>query len=166
MFENPTMNFILVMMVLVVIWVLALRLNNRTTQQLVHRVARQQSLIRQSEDVRMLCLAVHHLYPSLHAGTDYIVSKDGPDQQAHIEEWLHTNIPQPTREQLDHALQEISSIDPVKDHAALRRAEYPSVGDQLDAAFKARHGNPAEQQQLDLLISQVKEKYPKSDDAL
>jgi hypothetical protein len=166
MFENPTMNYILIMLVLVFIWVFALRMNNRSTQQLIHQVARQQSLIRQSEDVRLLCRAIHHLYPSIHAGTDYIVSKDGPDQKAHIEEWLHTNLPQPTQEQLDEALREISSVDPVRDHAAQRRAEYPSVGDQLDAAWKARQGDHSEQQRLDAQIARIKEKYPKSDASL
>ena len=165
-FENPTLNFILIMLVLVFIWVFALRMNTRATQTMVQRVARQQSLIRQSEDVRMLCRAIHYLHPTIHAGTDYIVSKGSNDQKPRIEEWLHANIPQPTQDELDKALQVIAGIDPVKDHAALRRKEYPSVGDQLDAAYKARHGNPHEQQQLDYLISQVKIKYPKSDDTL
>ena len=31
------------------------------------------------------------------------------------------------------SMMEISSVDPVKDHAAQRLREYPSVGDQLDA---------------------------------
>ena len=60
----------------------------------------------------------------------------------------------------------IAGVDPVKDHAALRLKEYPSVGDQLDAAYKARKGDDAEQIRLDDHISMVKKKYPKSDQDL
>ena len=48
----------------------------------------------------------------------------------------------------------------------MRRAEYPGVGDQLDAAYKARQGNDAEQIAIDELIRKVKDKYPKSVDCL
>jgi hypothetical protein len=53
-----------------------------------------------------------------------------------------------------------------KNYASMRRSEYPSVGDQLDAAYKARQGNDAEQIAIDALISEVKEKYPKSVECL
>lgn len=166
MFENSTVNFMLVMLVLVFIWVFALRMNTRAAHILVQRVAKQQSCIRQYEDVRQLCRAVHYLHPALHAGTDYIVNKKSPEQKAYIQEWFHTNVPQPTPEELDQALQAISNVDPVKDHAAQRLKEYPSVGDQLDAAYKARQGNHSEQIKLDNLITKIKEKYPKSDASL
>jgi len=51
-------------------------------------------------------------------------------------------------------------------YAAMRRSEYPSIQDQLDAAYKARRGNTAEQEELDNRIEKIKNKYPKSDDAL
>jgi hypothetical protein len=51
-------------------------------------------------------------------------------------------------------------------YAAMRRAEYPSVEDQLDAAFKARHGDPGEQLEIDKKIEEIKSKYPKSDEQL
>jgi len=165
-FENPTLNFILGLMVLVFIWVFALRMNTRAAHTLVKRVARQQSCIRQYEDVRQLCRAVHYLHPALHAGIDYIVNKAGPEDKPYIQEWFHTNVRQPTPEELERALQAISGVDPVKDHAALRLKEYPSVGDQLDAAYKARQGDHSEQMRLDALITQIKEKYPKSDASL
>lgn len=154
------------MLGLVFIWVFALRMNTRAAHTLVQRVARQQSCIRQYEDVRQLCRAVHYLHPTLHAGTDYIVNKASPEQKPYIQEWFHTNVPQPTDEELEHALQAVAGIDPVKDHAVLRAMEYPSVGDQLDAAYKARQGNHSEQVKLDNLITKIKEKYPKSDASL
>ena len=43
----------------------------------------------------------------------------------------------------------------------MRRAEYPSVEDQLDAAFKARQGDDTEQLELDNRIAEIKHKYPK-----
>ncbi len=45
-------------------------------------------------------------------------------------------------------------------HAA-RRAAYPAVGDQLDALFKARAGDPAELTTIDAAIAAVKATYPK-----
>ena len=116
--------------------------------------------------MRELCRAVHYLHPRLHAGIDYIVNKQGPGQKAYIQEWFHTAIPQPTEVELEKALQKLSGTDPIKDHAAQRLKEYPSVGDQLDAAYKARRGDHTEQNQLDALITSIKEKYPKSDETL
>jgi hypothetical protein len=166
LFDNPTINTILVILLFVCIWVYVLKLNTHATKTLVQQVARQQSNIRQSDEVRLLCRAIHYLHPTIHAGIDYIVKEGGPGQGAFIEEWFHSNIPQPKPEELEQALNTISDIDPAKDHAAQRLKEYPSVGDQLDAAYKARRGDHSEQIRLDTLISQVKEKYPKSDENL
>lgn len=44
-------------------------------------------------------------------------------------------------------------------HAA-RRAAYPPIGDQLDAAFKARLGDTAAQDAIDAEIAAVKARYP------
>jgi hypothetical protein len=44
---------------------------------------------------------------------------------------------------------------------SLRASEYPSLGDQADAAFKARQGDNSQQLALDTLIEAVKAKYPK-----
>ena len=44
---------------------------------------------------------------------------------------------------------------------ALRASEYPSLGDQADAAFKARQGDDSQQLAIDTLIQAVKAKYPK-----
>ena len=50
-------------------------------------------------------------------------------------------------------------------YAAMRRAEYPSVEDQLDAAWKARHGDETGQQ-LDKQIEEIRNRYPGSDSQL
>ena len=42
-----------------------------------------------------------------------------------------------------------------------RASEYPSLGDQADAAFKARQGDNSQQLAIDTLIEAVKAKYPK-----
>jgi hypothetical protein len=44
---------------------------------------------------------------------------------------------------------------------SLRASEYPSLGDQADAAFKARQGDDSQQLAIDTLIQAVKSKYPK-----
>jgi hypothetical protein len=44
---------------------------------------------------------------------------------------------------------------------SLRASEYPSLGDQADAAFKARQGDDSQQLAIDTLIQAVKAKYPK-----
>jgi hypothetical protein len=42
-----------------------------------------------------------------------------------------------------------------------RLAEYPSLGDQADASYKARQGDNSQLLAIDTLINAVKEKYPK-----
>ena len=166
MFDNSTINVFLILMLIVGVWVFILWSNARSMHRQILHVAQQQSLIRHNDDVRSLCRAIHFLQPTVHAGTDYIISVDGPGQKPYIAQWMHSNIPQPTGEELEQALQSTSDIDPVKDHASLRLREYPSVGDQLDAAYKARRGDHSEQNRLDDQISMTKEKYPKSDEYL
>ena len=46
-------------------------------------------------------------------------------------------------------------------YAMLRKSEYPSIGDQLDALFKARNGDTSDLDAIDDLITEIKEKYPK-----
>ena len=44
-----------------------------------------------------------------------------------------------------------------------RAISYPPVGDQMDAAYKARLGDSSEQTAIDVEIKAVKDKYPKDD---
>ena len=46
-------------------------------------------------------------------------------------------------------------------YSLLRKSEYPSIGDQLDALYKARNGDTSELTAIDKLITDIKEKYPK-----
>ena len=94
----------------------------------------------------------------MHAGVDFLIRSDDSSHTAYIAEW-YGSAPKPSQQQLDEALSKVAG----KNYDELRKAEYPSVGDQLDAAFKARHGDPAEQQRLDALISDIKMKYPRAD---
>ena len=146
-------------------WVLFLWRNTRKMHEQLKHVAQQQSLIRHDDSVRDLCRAVHLLQPDAHAGVDYIIRHDRPGQDPYLAEW-HAASPQPSGEDLRRALARIAHDKPEKNYASLRRAEYPTVGDQLDAAYKARQGNDADQAQIDELIRNVKDKYPKSVECL
>ncbi len=42
-----------------------------------------------------------------------------------------------------------------------RAAAYPPIGDQLDAAFKARQGDASQQSAIDAAIAAVKAQFPK-----
>ena len=46
-------------------------------------------------------------------------------------------------------------------YVALRRSEYPSIADQLDALYKARNGDTSELEAMDKKVTAIKEKYPK-----
>ena len=163
---GSTVNVILVLVLIVGIWVFILWSNTRRMHQQIKQVAQQQSVIRHDDAVKTLCRAIHSLQPTVHAGIDYIVAEGGSGEAPHIARWLNSSIPQPKPEELDRALKQVSGIDPEKDHAAQRIREYPSVGDQLDAAYKARHGDDSDQIKIDELIARIKQKYPKSDEYL
>ena len=163
LFDSSTLNILLVALLVVGVWVYFLWSNARTTNKIIQQVAQQQSVIRHDDAVRLFCRAIHFLQPNAHAGTDYIVSEGGPGQAPYIAKWLNSRIPQPKPEAIEEALKNISNVDPAKDHHAQRLREYPSVGDQLGAAYNARQGDYADQIRLDEQIRKIKEKYPKSE---
>lgn len=68
-------------------------------------------------------------------------------------EWHSQDIPQPAREELEASLLAIDSLA----YQKLRAAEYPPIGDQLDALWK---GGDAASEML-VRIQAVKTKYPK-----
>lgn len=160
-FDSATIT-LLVILLIVCFWVYFLWSNSRITNTIIRRVAQQQSVIRHDDAVRSFCRAIHYLRPDAHAGTDYIVSEGGPGESPFIAEWFNKRISQPDPEELEQALKMVSDLDPVKDHASQRRREYPSVGDQLGAAYNARQGDFTDQARIDEQIKRVKEKYPKS----
>lgn len=152
-------------LLVVCMWVLYLWRNTSRMHEQLKQVAQQQSLIRHDDSVRDLCRAIHLLQPDAHAGVDYLIRHDKADQDPYLAEW-HAAGHQPSREELQHALAKVVHDASAKNYASLRRAEYPTVGAQLDAAYKARQGNDAEQIEIDELIRKVKEKYPKSVECL
>jgi hypothetical protein len=131
--------------------------NARSMRQQINRVAEQNTLVRADDRARQLCIAVHQLHPMMHAGVDFTIKRDAADNTPYIDEW-NDSSPKPTDKELQEAFSRVAG----KNYVVLRKAEYPSVGDQLDAAYKARHGDNSEQAQLDSIISEIKLKYPKS----
>lgn len=73
------------------------------------------------------------------------------------EGWVGTGIFE--RAVIDGRLVEIETVEPA--YAASRRAAYPSLGDQLDALFKARRGDGSELAAIDGAIQAVKAAHPK-----
>jgi hypothetical protein len=163
--DTGTLGIFTFILLGVCVWVLYLWQNTRRMHVQLKQVAQQQSLLRHDDSARELCRAVHLLQPDAHAGVDYVIRHDKASEEPYLAEW-HGVVPQPSREELRNALAKVNHDKLGKNYASLRRAEYPSVGNQLDAAYKARQGNDAEQIEIDTLIHKVKEKYPKSDECL
>jgi hypothetical protein len=156
------LNIIFVVLGLVCVWVFILWQNSRKMKNDIKMIAQQHSLTRHDERARQLCRAIHILNPNVTAGVDYVIRHDSPEQEPYIAEWT-TDASRPTREEINAALLEISDVHHEEKYAALRRAEYPNTGEQLDAAYQARQGNNARQLEVDEKIRRVKEKYPRTD---
>jgi hypothetical protein len=137
--------------------------NTRNARRHTEKIFQQQHLVRTHPDVHRLSQAVHLLRPSVRLGFDYFIKHDD-GKLPYISEW-NTGGSMPTQAELDEALKKVTAIDSTG-YAAMRRSEYPSIEEQLDAAYKARRGDFTEQEELDNRIQQIKDKYPKSDDAL
>jgi hypothetical protein len=137
--------------------------NTRNARRYTEKIFQQQHLVRTHPDVHRLSQAVHLLRPSVRLGFDYVIKHDD-GKLPYISEW-NTGGSMPTQAELDEALKKVTAIDSTG-YAAMRRSEYPSIEEQLDAAYKARRGDFTEQEELDNRIQQIKDKYPKSDDAL
>lgn len=137
-------------------WLFFVSQNARSTRQKLHQLSQQHTLIHSDDRARHLCLALHQLHPMMHAGIDYIIKRDAPGDAPYIAEWYGED-PKPTQQQLDSAFSKLAG----KSYVDLRKAEYPDVGDQLDAAYKARRGDNAEQAAMDALITDIKMRYPK-----
>ena len=146
--EDWILATLVVLFILACGWLYVIWQNTQRSEHQIRQVVSQQALIGSDVSARTLCHAVHYLYPSMHAGVDFVIKHDDPGKPPYIAEWNST-LDQPTDVQLKLAL------------AIRRQAEYPSIGDQLDAAFKARHGDKTEQMEQDRKIQEIKDKYPK-----
>lgn len=79
-------------------------------------------------------------------------------QEDQILQWDTSKLgAQPTQEQLDTAWAEKVAADNAVAYQAQRRAEYPAIGDQLDALWKGGDAATAMLAQ----VQAVKNKYPK-----
>ena len=165
MMDNGALNVLIVILIAVCFWVFILWKNSRRLHEDINMVAQQHNLIRNDDNARALCRALHLLNPKLTAGIDYVIRHDTSEQEPSIAEWM-ADSPQPTADQVKSALVELSDASHEARYAAMRRAEYPSIGEQLDAAYQARQGNDAKQIEIDRRIREVKEKYPKTEECL
>jgi type II secretory pathway component PulJ len=163
--DKGAINIVAVVMVVVCVWLYILWKNSRKMHDTINLIAQQQNLIRHDQQARALCRAIHILDPNITAGVDYVIRHDTPEQEPYIAEWM-TVTSRPSEAEIHSALQEIADIHHEEKYATMRRTEYPSVEEQLDAAYQARQGNSAKQLEIDEEISRVKEKYPKTDECV
>lgn len=77
--------------------------------------------------------------------------------QAGVLHWISTDVEQPTEEQIQVELVRLQAEYDNKQYQRNRAAEYPSIGDQLDALWK---GGDAATEML-AKVQAVKNKYPK-----
>ena len=71
--------------------------------------------------------------------------------------WHDDPKKQPTKEQIDAAVEEVKLEIQAEEYKRKRYKEYPSIGDQLDALFKAG----VFPEEMAAQIQAVKDKYPK-----
>ena len=160
---NGVINIVIVVLISVCVMVYVLWKNSRKMDEAIKLTAQQRNLVKQDERALSLCRAIRILNPNVTAGVDYIIRQDSPDQAPYIAEWL-ADTSRPTAEEINSALLEISDASHEDKYAAMRRADYPSVEEQLDAAYQARQGNDAKQLEVDEKIRRVKEHYPKGEE--
>lgn len=163
--DGGTLLVLLFVLAGVAVWILVIWNSTRRMHEQINKVANQQTLIRHDDSARALCRAVHMLQPSVHAGIDYMIKHDGSAQEAYISEW-HATTTQPTPGELQSITTQMADNNLESRYAEMRKAEYPSVGDQLEAAYLARQGDDSKQIEIDEQIRRVKEKYPKVEECL
>ena len=162
---NGVINIVIVVLISVCVMVYILWKNSRRMNEVIKLTAQQRNLVRHDERALTLCRAIRILNPNVTAGVDYVIRQDTPEQEPYIGKWM-ADTPRPTQEEISSAKLEVSDVNHEDKYAAMRRADYPSVEEQLDAAYQERQGNDAKQLEVDEKIRLVKEKYPKSDKCL
>ncbi len=100
-------------------------------------------------------LAIMYLYPQAKPLVDFMVSEDENGQRISL--W-NIDAPEPTEEELQSAWEAYSANETAIAYRAKRAAEYPSIGDQLDALFKAG----IFPEDMATKIQAVKDKHPKT----
>ena len=160
---NGVINIIIVVLITVCIMIYILWKTSRRMDETITQTLEQRNLIRHDERVVTLCRAIRILNPNVTAGVDFVIKQDSPEQEPYIAEWM-ADTPRPTKEEINAALVEVSDAHHEDKYAAMRRADYPSVEEQLDAMYQARQGSNAKQLEVDGKIRRVKERYPKGDE--
>ena len=160
--DKGVTNIVIVVLISACIMIYILWKNSRRMDEAIKQTSQQRNLIRHDERALTLCRAIRILNPNVTAGVDYVIRQDTLEQEPYIAEWM-ADIPQPTEEEINSAMQEVSDVHHEDKYAAMRRADYPSIEEQLDAAYQARQGNGAKQLEVDEKIRLVKERYPKGD---
>ncbi len=112
--------------------------------------------------------AIKELYPDAEEGKDFVLQDDGKGPR--IKVWRYKNTPQPTQTELEAAYQQYLQKKALTEYREKRATEYPHLGDQLDAIWKAlkamgltsdplKDGNTPEG--MLARIEAIKQKYPK-----
>lgn len=99
--------------------------------------------------------AIAYLYPSASPLDDFRIAVENGEQR--IEYW-GLSTPIPTDEELQVAWEAYQAQMAATAYKAKRAAEYPGIGEQLDALFKAG----LMPKDIAAQIQAVKDKYPKS----
>lgn len=99
-------------------------------------------------------LAIMWLFPEAKPADDFAIGQDETGQ--FITHW-GIEAPIPTDEELETAWEAYQSHEAATAYRVKRAAEYPGIGDQLDALFKAG----LMPKDMAAQIQAVKDKYPK-----
>lgn len=113
---------------------------------------------RPTKSMRELCIAVHRLFPNAVAWVDFQIVDEG--NGAFLSEWF-LPAPKPSADQLRAALADYKAEEDSTEYHDARLSEYPSIGDQLDALYKARQGDATELREIDARIHATKNRHPK-----
>ena len=100
----------------------------------------------------MISQAIQNLRP----GSQFNVI-GGDDMQVSRIEWLDDNTTAPTDAEIAAEVFRLEAEQAANAYKAQRAAEYPAIGDQLDALFHAGVFPP----EMAAMIQAVKDKYPK-----
>ena len=99
-------------------------------------------------------LAIMWLFPQAQPPFDFCVGQDETGQ--FITSW-NIDAPEPTEKELEAAWDAYEANEAATAYKAKRLAEYPPIGNQLDALFKAG----VMPEDMAAQIQAVKDKYPK-----
>lgn len=161
-FDNFTLGAIAIFVAVVVLfYVLNRQQQSETRLQLDELHTRMQNLHREpsvhSKAAREMCAAIHHLYPHAVAGEDFQLADDG--NGPYINAWMLADE-QPSAKQLAGIYEDHREQWQGTNYREARLAEYPSIGEQLDAMYKARRGDDSALRVVDEIITEVKGKHP------